>query len=1028
MKHLNSILLVLLFSITGFISKGQVITTSPSFPTADNAVTITFDATKGAAGLSGFTGEVYAHTGVITSKSSSDSDWKYAPSKWGDNNSKYKLTSLGNNKWQLNIGPNIREYYGVPAGEEIQKMAFVFRSKDSSKEGKGDGGTDIFVNVSQTNLNARFNTPTNNSVIEIGESINISISASGNENLRLLINGVENTTTTTNSINKNITYNTAGDYQLVAIATSGTKTAKDTINFVVRNPNINQARPSGLKNGINYNSNTSVTLQLYAPHKENIFVFGSFNNWIMSNQYQMKKDGDYFWLTIDNLTAGKEYIYQYIIDGTIKIADPYTDKVLDPWNDKKISSNTYPNLIPYPTGKTTGITSVLQTGQTAFNWTDSSFKIPKKDDLVIYELHIRDFTSAGNIKTVTDTLNYLQRLGVNAIELMPFNEFEGNDSWGYNPSFYFAPDKAYGTKNDYKKFINECHKRGIAVIMDMVLNHSFGQSPLAQMYLEGGKPSNENPWYNRTHNFENPDAQWGYDFNHESQATKDLVDQINSYWMTEYHIDGFRFDFTKGFSNTFHSKSSDSWGSKYDKERIKILKRMFDEIRKVKANAPVIIEHLSENSEEKELANYGFLMWGNMNHSYNEAIMGWHENGKSDLNWASWKSRGWNEANLIPYMESHDEERLMFKTLQHGNVSGDYSVKNLNTALSRIETAAAFYFTIPGPKMIWQFGELGYDISIDENGRTGKKPIHWDYLNVAERLHLYQTFAALIKLKKEEVAFKSTDFTLDTRNALKRIEINHSDMDVRIIGNFDVVAGNVNPNFSKTGKWYDYLSGKEIDVTNKTANIALAPGEFHIYTSKKLKTPTFPAAPIASKLSIGGNLQVEQKLTANYTYSDANNDIESGTTIQWYIADSKFGRNEQAIDGAILKNYTLTNNDIGRYIRFSVTPKNSASEYATGKEAYSPYSDKIEAITGIDDVLKKELRLYPNPIQDILHINNIKDVNSIQIYNLAGKSILNLSHPNQSLDLNLSHLNSGIYIIVFQAKDNTRIVRKIIKQ
>src|SRR5690554_7605996 len=110
--------------------------------------------------------------------------------------------------------------------------------------------------------------------------------------------------------------------------------------------------------------------------------------------------------------------------------------------------------------------------------------MPEVDKLVVYELLIRYFTNNGDIKTVTDTLDYLQRLGVNAIELMPFNEFEGNDSWGYNPSFYFAADKAYGTLNDYKEFVDECHARGIAVLMDMVLNHSYGQSAFAQMYLE----------------------------------------------------------------------------------------------------------------------------------------------------------------------------------------------------------------------------------------------------------------------------------------------------------------------------------------------------------------------------------------------------------------------------------------------------------------------------------------------------------------------------------------------------------------
>ncbi|WP_234408555.1 alpha-amylase family glycosyl hydrolase [Marinilabilia salmonicolor] len=231
---------------------------------------------------------------------------------------------------------------------------------------------------------------------------------------------------------------------------------------------------------------------------------------------------------------------------------------------------------------------------------------------MIYELLIRDFTSAQDIKTVTDTLDYLQRLGVNAIELMPFNEFEGNDSWGYNPSFYFATDKAYGTVNDYKEFVDECHARGIAVIMDMVLNHSFGQSPLVRMYWDGEKPAANNPWYNRDHNMENTAAQWGYDFNHESAYTRELIDSINSYWMSEFRIDGFRFDFTKGFTNTPYG--TNSWASDYDASRIGILKRMTNEIWERNSDAIVIFEHLSDNSEERVLADHGILLWGNMNH------------------------------------------------------------------------------------------------------------------------------------------------------------------------------------------------------------------------------------------------------------------------------------------------------------------------------------------------------------------------------------------------------------------------------
>ena len=83
-----------------------------------------------------------------------------------------------------------------------------------------------------------------------------------------------------------------------------------------------------------------------------------------------------------------------------------------------------------------------------------------------------------------DTLNYLEELGINAIELMPVNEFEGNNSWGYNPSFHMALDKYYGTPEAFKALVDACHARGIAVILDVVYNHVFSQSPLAKLYWD----------------------------------------------------------------------------------------------------------------------------------------------------------------------------------------------------------------------------------------------------------------------------------------------------------------------------------------------------------------------------------------------------------------------------------------------------------------------------------------------------------------------------------------------------------------
>jgi 1,4-alpha-glucan branching enzyme len=232
---------------------------------------------------------------------------------------------------------------------------------------------------------------------------------------------------------------------------------------------------------------------------------------------------------------------------------------------------------------------------------------------------------------------------------MPFNEFEGNNSWGYNPSFYFACDKAYGTKDDYKQLIDTLHSRGIAVIMDVVLNHSYGQSPLVRMYFDGDKPTTENPWYNVSS--PNPVYSWGYDFDHQSQYTKEFVDSVLRYWVEGYHLDGFRFDFTKGFTN----RAGDGWA--YDNSRINILNRIANEIRKVKPDIYLILEHLTDNSEEKVLSSNGFMLWGNINYNYAEATMAYNDN--SNFSGISYTTRDWDEPNLIGYMESHDEERLM---------------------------------------------------------------------------------------------------------------------------------------------------------------------------------------------------------------------------------------------------------------------------------------------------------------------------------------------------------------------------------
>ena len=582
-----------------FIAKAQIVTTNPAFPIEGKAVTLIFDAAQGTAGLKGYTGDVYAHTGVITDQSEKESDWRYA-SDWNVNIAKYKMTSLGNNKWELNITPDVRSYYGVPAGEKILKMAFVFRSSDGKKEGKDTGGKDIFVDIHETGLTVRFDQPSGIATLNSGETLAMKASASMVADMKLFV-GNEPIATQSNvkEITAEHTFLQAGNFEIRVEASIGgqTETATRTVN--VLGETVQAPLPANVRPGINYLSIHEATLVLQAPKKKTVHVVGDFNDWKLSPEYQLKQDGEFFWITLSGLEREKEYAFQYVVDGTIYIADPYADKVLDPWNDSYIPSTVYPDLKPYPTGKAEGIVSVLQTGQTPYQWQVTDFKKPDRNQLMVYEMHIRDFTSEHSFNAAKDKLPYLKQLGINAIELMPVNEFEGNSSWGYNPSFYFAVDKYYGTKNDMRAFVDECHRQGIAVIIDLVLNHSFGQSPFYLLYREAdGTPSADNPWYNQKSNIPNAALQWGYDFNHQSTYTRALVDSVAGFWMKEYKVDGFRYDFTKGFSNT----SQDTWANKYDAERIANLKRMSSEIWKRNSDAYVIIEHLTEGTtEEKEL-------------------------------------------------------------------------------------------------------------------------------------------------------------------------------------------------------------------------------------------------------------------------------------------------------------------------------------------------------------------------------------------------------------------------------------------
>lgn len=863
MKFVHRIVVFTFFLFTFSRLAAQVVTSIPEFPTINDSVVVIFNAQEGDGGLAGFTGDVYAHTGVITDQSANAHDWKHVIGSWGDNSVQPQLTPLGNDLWELNIG-DIRAFYGIPANEKVLQLAFVFRSADTQRTGRDVGGADIFLDLFEPGLTVRvtrpvvtvtFGDPLRSPVfVGLNDTLGVTIKAAaiGTQvaSFSLLIDDVQVAQTSEDSLHFAFIAAQSGpgakEFKAIAVDTAG---ATDSTSFVAMiNPAVQDLpRPQNVVDGANVVDNSTVTFSLFAPHKQFVYVIGDFNEWKVGEAYYMNRDevtpdSVHWWLTVSGLDPDTEYAFQYLVDGKIRIADPYTEKVLTPFDDQFIPSSTYPNLKPYPQNKTAFNVATFLINEPEYQWQVSNFQRPPKTDLVIYELLVRDFVAAHDYSTLVDTLNYLQNLGVTAIELMPVMEFEGNISWGYNPAFYFAPDKYYGPKNDLKRFIDECHKRGIAVILDTVLNHSFGQSPFVRLYASGdfGPPTEENPWYNVVprHPFN-----VGFDFNHESSATKALVDRVNRFWLTEYKVDGYRFDLSKGFTQTFSGNNVGLWGQ-FDASRIAILSRMTNKIWETDSTAYVILEHFAENSEEIELSNRGMMLWGNLNIAYSQSAMGWLEDParSSDLAWGYYKTRGWSQPNLVTYMESHDEPWLMYKNLQFGRRSGDYDVKDLATALDRMKLVAAFFLTLPGPKMMWQFGELGYDQELPEGeARTSPKPILWNYFQNPDRNRLYRFFAALLQLRKEHEVFRSPDTQVSMRVGQgqydRRINLTHPEMNVTIIGNFHVVPVNVNPNFQSAGTWYDFFAGDSLEVTNPTESMLLQPGEFHLFTSRKLPRP-----------------------------------------------------------------------------------------------------------------------------------------------------------------------------------------------
>ena len=858
---MKNIILLLFFPL---LSIAQI-TTSPSTIEVDQSVTITVDINSSASDCNGINSpnKVYLHSGV-----GDDSDpWGFnVIGNWGQDDGVGEMTDNGDGTWSITFIPE--QYYNLTPSQAstVTKMGLVFRSEDGSQELKDNGCTDFFLNIGA--FQVTMINPYLENVILVNSGSQTQIIAqnsNGPANYELFVDGVSyhtasNTTFYQSIFISNITENK----QCSLVVTQGSSNVIKNFNIYV-NATIEQNIPNGLEEGLNYNANdpTKITLVLNAPFKDFVYVAGSFNDWNPGSEYAMKKNptSDIFWLELTALTPGQVETYQYWvydqnpISGSpkeVKTADPYSTLVLSPFDDPYIPENSYPDLPVYPQGQQREVT-VLKTGQTPYNWQATNFNKPKKEDLVIYELLIRDFDSDRNFQDVIDKIDYFKDLNINAIELMPVMEFEGNESWGYNPSFHMALDKFYGTEDKFRELVDLCHQNGIAVILDIALNHAFGRNPMVRMWMEDpensgwGEPSVENPYFNyeATHSYG-----VGADFNHGSNLTKAYTKRVIKHWIEEFKIDGFRWDLTKGFTQNCTSGDESCTGS-YQSDRVAVLKEYADYSWSLDSDHYVIFEHLGGQQEQKEWADYridegkGIMLWGKTTSPYNQLTMGYGSN--SNFSGIGHNSQNFIGKRLIGYAESHDEERLMYNNLQNGASNGNYDITDLDTALERMGALGAVSLTIPGPKMIWHFGELGMEQSLNtcsdgtvDNCRLDTKPQpQWtdNWLDNPIRNQIYNTWARLNELKINEAVFEG-NYDINSGSLTPKIYIwddalpSNSLKNVIIIANFDLSNQDVVPYFPYTGVWYDLMDASgdsTLSVSNTNQVINLAPGEFKVF-------------------------------------------------------------------------------------------------------------------------------------------------------------------------------------------------------
>ncbi len=558
------------------------------------------------------------------------------------------------------------------------------------------------------------------------------------------------------------------------------------------------------------NNTHKIPFELLAPYNENVVLLGSWDGW--KKRTKMTRGDDGIWRAEVALADG-DYEYRFELKSNSYFALGQTVSVSDP-KAVEYTLDTHENsIIRVKDGKPVTV---------SYEWKHNDVPLPDNRDLIIYEAHVRDFRGGqgdedgrGTFQGMIERLDYLVDLGINAIELMPVNEFPGDYSWGYSQSSIYAIENSYGTPDELCALVDECHARGIRVINDAVYNHMDKDAPLTQI---------DYAYWFYTENPDDAELQFGPKFNYEHFdanlqrfPARDHVMGSILYWVNNYHIDGIRFDATRAIKH-------------YD-----LLDWMHDQVHEYINFKPffTIAEHVPQDPTIVGPSGPMDAAWHeNFSKQLMCTILGIPKDGREPfdtsalINVLDGRREGFIDVyHTVKYIDNHDQDRIMWQLGTYANTFDD-------AAFRRIKMGAAILMTAPGIPMLWMGQEFGFPAERTLDSR----PIAWGLLENQRNQGLLEHYKHLIRVRKSNPALTSSNFDvvadMPDRSIIAYKRWNDEGNIVLTVANLkDEYAGEfeVGNDGLEDGTWREMIFNYEVQIQGGVLRDTLGPSEVKIY-------------------------------------------------------------------------------------------------------------------------------------------------------------------------------------------------------